>query len=357
MKKLVQFNELVFNHTAYVDQQPDIAIEFKNSSSSFANAHGDYSPERCGPRKVNSKQFDVTVMVDKNKFPCEDREVIEQFVLDNFFSVGRLWAIQGDILLWSLAKVLTVSEGYDEKRGYLSFTVTFYLSEGIWHIADGTATYFDDYHQCDVTDCYAALERELCDCCLCNIGLAPVKRCLPCHGERLCDIPKDKLSEVIGNCGNNKKISYSCCDQVATAEAQSEYGDNTAFLQFDGHTLYETEDVVLEICGTFTDLGITWNGQQSILEGTYTGETVINAGLVKNNCEYLAISKFHGDCVNNADCTDRDCKEDIPRIGLTGSSSGIVSWTVKKGMNTVIISGFKLDEIQTIKVFVGGIAL
>jgi|GEM_PF-6688817 len=357
MKMLVQFNELVFNHTAYIDQQPEIATEFKVSKNTFANFHGDYSPERCGPRKVNSKQFDVTVMVDKNKFPCEDREVIEQFVLDNFFSVGRLWAIQGDILLWSLAKVLTVSEGYDEKRGFLSFTVTFYLPEGIWHIADATATYFDDYHQCDVTDCYAALERELCDCCLCNIKLAPIKRCPPCKGERLCDIPKNKLSEVIGNCGNEKKISYSCCNQAATASTESEYGSNTAHLQFDGNTLYETDDIVLEICGKFTDLGITWNGQQSIVEGTYIGETVINAGLVKNNCDFLDISKFHGDCVNNADCTDRDCETDDPKIGVNGSSSGIVSWTIKKGTNNIFFSGFALDEIQTIKVFVGGIAL
>lgn len=357
MKKLVQFNELVFNHTAYIEDQPEIIIDFKNSTNTFANSHGDYSPERCGPRKVNSKQFDVTLMVDKNKFPCEDREVIEQFVLDNFFSVGRLWAIQGDILLWSLAKVLSVSEGFDEKRGYLSFTVTFYLSEGIWHIADETATYFDDYYQCDVTDCYAALERDLCDCCLCNIKLAAVKRCPPCDGEKLCEIPKDKLSEVIGNCGNNKKISYSCCEQTETGCAFSEYGDTTAFLQFSGKTLYETDDVVLEICGTFTNLGINWNGQQSIIEGNYTGQTIINAGLVKNNCDYLDISKFHGDCVNNADCIDRDCETDNPRVGVTGSSSGIVSWTVKKGTNNVILSGFKKDEIQTIKVFVGGIAL
>lgn len=357
MKKIVQFNELVFNHTAYIEEQPDILIEFKNSKNAYANAHGDYSPERCGPRKVTSKQFDVPIMVDKNKFPCEDREVIEQFVLDNFFYAGRLWAVQGDILLWSLAKVLSVSEGYDEKRGYLSFNVSFYLSEGIWHIADDTATYFDDYYQCDVTDCYAALERELCDCCLCNIKLAPVKRCPPCHSQRLCEIPKNKLSEVIGNCGNNKKISFSCCDQTETGITYSENGQTTAHLQFDGHTLYETEDVVLEVCGTFTDLGITWNGHQSIIEGTYTGETVINAGLVKNNCKYLDIGKFHGDCVNNADCTERDCDSETPKIGVNGSQSGIVSWTVKKGMNNVFFSGFKENEIQTIKVFVGGIAL
>lgn len=357
MKKLVQFNELVFNHTAYIEEQPEILTEFKNSKSSFSNAHGDYSPERCGPRKVNSKQFDVTVMIDKNKFPCEDREVIEQFVLDNFFCIGRLWAIQGDILLWSLAKVLSVSEGFDEKRGYLSFAVTFYLSEGIWHVADETATYLNDYYQCEVTDCYESLERDLCDCCLCNIKLAPVKRCPPCKGEKLCEIPTNKLADAIGNCGNNKKISYSCCDQNETAKTFSEYGDSTAFLQFDGKTLYETDDVVLEICGTFTNLGINWNGQQSIIEGTYTGQTIINAGIVKNNCDYLDISKFHSICTNNVECVEQDCESNDPKIGVTGKTSGIVSWTVKKGVNNVIFSGFKIDEIQTIKVFVGGIAL
>ena len=357
MKKLVQFNELVFNHTAYIEERPEIQTEFKNSTNSFANAHGDYSPERCGPRKVNSKKFDITLMIDKSKFPCEDREIVEQFVLDNLYKVGRLWAIQGDILLWSLAKVLSISEGYDEKRGFLSFNVTFYLPEGIWHIADETSTYFEDYYQCEVTECYSALERELCDCCLCNIKLAPVKRCPPCKGEQLCEVPKNKLSEVIGNCGNNKKINYSCCAQSETAKAYSEYGSTTAFLQFEGKTLYETDDIVLEICGTFTNLGINWNGRQSILEGIYTGETIINSGIVQNNCNALDIDKFHGDCVNNADCQSGDCGPSHPKVGISGASGGIVSWTVNKGTNNVIFSGFKADEIQTIKVYVGGIAL
>lgn len=357
MKKLVQFNELVFNHTAFVDTQPEIVTEFKNSRQTFANSHGDYAPERLGPRKVNSKQFDVTFMIDKRKFSCEDREIIEQFVLDNFYTVGRLWAIQGDVLLWALAKAVSVSEGYQEKTGYLSYNVSFYLPEGIWHIADPTATYFNEYHQCDVTQCYDALERPLCDCCLCNIKLAPVKRCPPCQGERLCEIPKDKLAETIGNCGNTKKISFSCACQTETAIAYSEYGESTALLQFDGGTLYETADVVLYICGTFTNLGINWNGEQAILEGNYTGETVINAGLVKNGCDYLDISKFHGDCVNNAECTPPDCETGTPKVGVTAANTGIVSWTAKKGMNIVIFSGFATDEIQTIRVYVGGIAL
>lgn len=357
MKKLVQFNELVFNHTAFVEAQPEIVTEFKYSRQTYANSHGDYSPERFGPRKINSKQFDVTFMIDKSKFPCEDREIIEQFVLDNFYTVGRLWAIQGDILLWGLAKVVSVSEGYEEKRGYLSYNVSFYMPEGIWHIADPTATYFNDYYECDTTQCYEALEREICDCCFCNIKLAPIKRCPPCNGEKLCDIPKDKLMDVIGNCGNTKKISFSCCEQEETAISYSEYGDNTALLQFDGSTLYETTDVVVQICGTFTNLGINWNGYQSIIEGKYTGETIINSGLVKNGCEYLDISKFHGDCTNNAECTLPECGTDTPRIGVTCASSGIVSWTVKKGTNTVIFSGFAIEEIQTIRVYVGGIAL
>lgn len=357
MKRLVQFNELVFNHTAYIETNPEIQTSFKNSTSTFANAHGDYSPERCGPRKVTSKQFDVTLMVDKNRFSCEERELIEQFVQDNFYKVGRLWAVQGDILLWSLGKVLNVSEGYEEKRGLLSFNVTFYLPEGVWHIADETSTYINDYYQCDITDCYEALERELCDCCLCNIALAPIKYCPPCNGEQLCEIPQNKLSEVIGNCGNNKKISYSCCNQKETAMTYSEAGETTAFLQFNGKTLYETDDVVLEICGTFTNLGINWNGSQSVIEGTYTGNTIINSGIVKNNCDYLDVDKFHGAFINTADCTDRNCGSNHPRIGVSGSDGGIVSWTVKKGTNNIILSGFKSNEIQTVKVYVGGIAL
>lgn len=357
MKRLVQFNELVFNHTAYIDEKPEIQTEFKNSIISFANAHGDYSPERCASRKVMSKRFDVTFLVDKTRFPCEQREVIEQFVQDNLYKVGRLWAVQGDNLLWALAKVLSISEGYEEKRKLLSYNATFYLPEGIWHLADETSTYINDYHQCDITQCYEYLERELCSCCLCNVALAPVRFCPPCDGEALCEIPKNKLSEVIGNCGNDKKISYSCCNQKGTALTYSKYGETTALLQFDGKTLYETEDVVLEVCGTFTNLGINWNGRQSIIEGTYTGDTIVSGGIVKNNCKYLDIEKFYNVCVNTADCTDRECSSNHPKIGVSGSEGGIVSWTVKKGSNSIILSGLKKDEIQTIKVYVGGIAL
>lgn len=134
---------------------------------------------------------------------------------------------------------------------------------------------------------------------------------------------------MIGNCGNNKKINYSCCAQVETVKAYSEYGSTTAFLQFDGKTLYETEDVVLEICGTFTNLGITWNESQSILEGTYTGETIFNSGLVKNNCNYLDIDKFHGDCINTIGYQINECETSHPKLGVS-SAAGIVTGLLKK---------------------------
>lgn len=356
MKKLVQFNELVFNHTAFIDEMPEILTEFKMSQQSYANSHGDYSPERCGPRKVESKQFDVTVYIDKRKFPCEDRNIIEQFVLDNFYTRGRLWAIQGDVLLWGLAKAISISEGYDSGRDLLSFEVTIYMEEGIWHIADPTATYFDDYYRCEVTECYAALERPLCGCCICNIALAPVKFCPPCHGDKLCEIPKDKLATVIGNCGNNKKIGYSCCDQTETAMTYSEYGLSTAMLEFNGQTLYETDDVVLEICGKFKDLTIEWNGQKSKLEGYYEGKTVINSGIVKNGCDYIDIEKFYSVCTNTCESTG-DCGDNPMAIGVTSRVGGIVNWTVKKGKNIVVFNNLDKSDIQEIRVYVGGIAL
>lgn len=357
MKKLVQYNEVVFNHTAYVEENPQIATEFKNSKNTFAYSHGDYSPERSNIRKVNSKQFDVTFMVDKRKFPCESRELIEQFVLDNFYKIGRLWAIQGDILLWTIAKVLTISEGYDEKRNYLSFTVTFYVPSGIWHVADPYTTYLDDYHRCDVLECYESLERDLCECCFCLLPPTPLKTCPPCHGQRLCEVPKNELANVVGECGKEKKISYSCCDVQPTAIGYSEAGDTTALLQFDGHTLYETDDIIIEVCGKFADLGINWNGEQSIVKGSYVGTTIITDGVVKNGCEYLPIDKFHPMCSNTPDCAMRECCTDTLKIATNGTNSGIVHLTANKGLNVVVLSGFVPEEIQSIKIYIGGIAL
>ena len=356
MKKLVQFNELVFNHTVYIESPPEISTEFKNSQETFANNHGDYSPERCNGRKVQSQTFDLALNVDKRKFPCEDKNIVEQFVKANLYKKGRLWAVQGDLLIWAVAKVLSISEGYDEKRHFLTFNVSFYLEEGIWHIADSSSTYFDDYYQCEITECFDSLKRPLCSCSLCNIGLAPVKMCPPCHNKRMCDIPTDKLDSIIGNCGNNKKINYSCCDQTPTASAYSEYNSSTAYLEFDGQTAYETDDVVLEICGEFTDLVIDWNCKKSIIEGNNKGKTIVNAGLVKNECDYLDISKFHGVC--STTCNEAEgCDNNPMALETVGGGEGIVHWTVNSGKNTVLFYGFKEDDIQEIKVYVRGIVL
>ena len=76
-----------------------------------------------------------------------------------------------------------------------------------------------------------------------------------------------------------------------------------------------------------------------------------------NNCNYLDVDKLHGDCVNTNDCQPSECGSSQHKVGISGAAGGIITWTVKKGINNVIFSGFKADEIQTIKVFIGGIAL
>ncbi|WP_430598262.1 hypothetical protein [Enterococcus sp. AZ177] len=356
MKKIVQFNELVFNHTVDIQTQPEIVTDFRISKSSFINNHGDYSPERTSGRKINSKTFSMNIIIDKSKFNCEDRELVEQFVQSNLYKIGRLWAIQGDSLLWAIAKAESVSEGLEEKRGRLSYTVTFYLPQGVWYIADPTATYLEEYHQCDVLECFEVLQRPLCECCWCNVALAPIKMCFKCAGERLCEIPRNDLVNQIGNCGNNKKINYSCDCQEPNILTYSEYGAKTALAEFQAMTFYETDDVVIEICGSFTNLTIEFNGEKSIIEGSYSGETTISKGVVKNNCDYLEISKFHSVC--NHECTPNDeCGTKPFSLKKNNGSNGIVHWKVNPGKNVIRFFNFNKNETQEIRVFVRGIAL
>ncbi|OFI46759.1 hypothetical protein BG262_02880 [Floricoccus penangensis] len=356
MKKLVQFNELVFNHTAFVAAYPDFKTEFRTTREQYSYRNGDYSPESCRARTVNSKTFDVEMTIDKSKFPCEDRNIIEQFVLDNLYKTGRLWAIQGDLLMWSLAKVDSISEKFNEKPNHITYVATFYLQEGIWHIAEPTATYFNDYHTCEVTDCYEALNRPLCDCSMCNIGLAPRKFCPPCRGQRLCDIPKDQLISIIGNCGDTKKISYSCHCQEPTAVAKSAYNDSTAVLSFNSGTMYPTDDVVIEINGEFTDLVIDFNGQKSKIEGNYKGKTFINSGVVENNCKAIDIDKFYSIC--STDCSPVDSCDGNPlAINVKEKIHGMVKWSLPKGTSNILFYGFAEDDIQEVKIYVGGIAV
>lgn len=356
MKKIVQFNELVFNHTAFIETQPEIITDFRISKSPFVNNHGDYSPERTSGRKVSSKSFSMNLTIDKTKFNCEDRELVEQLVQSNLYKIGRLWAIQGDVLLWTIAKAESISEGLEEKKGHLTYSITFYLPQGIWYIADPTATYLEEYHQCDVLECFEALQRPLCECCWYNIGLAPKKMCFKCAGDRLCEIPKNDLINQIGNCGNNKKINYSCDCQEPNIFIYSDYGVKTALAEFQAMTLYETDDVVIEICGSFENLIIEFNGDKSIIEGSYSGKTVISSGIVKNNCDYLDISKFHGVC--SKDCTPNDDCNAIPfSLRQKNGSNGIVHWKVNTGKNIIRFFNFKKSETQEIRVFVRGITL
>lgn len=354
--KFVQYNELVFNHTVHVDKTPEVVTEFKESHEEYANGHGDYAPRRCGPRYVKSKEWDIELKLDKSKFPCDDQSIIEQFVLDNLYKDGRLWATIGDILLWGNARVISIGNMYEEKLGYLSLNCKFYLPEGIWHVSDPQATYLDDYYTCDITDCYEALERPLCECCWCNVALVPERKCFPCHGRRLCDVKHGELAKLIGSCGNTTKISYSCDKQTATATVKSEFNSETAHISFDGQTMYETDDVVVKICGEFEDLVIDWNGERSVIEGHYKGETIIAGSVVKNGCDTLPFGKFHGICKTTGEGSD-GCETNPMALGIKAGTKTLVKLSVKKGKNNVFFYGLKPDEIQTIDIYVGGIAI
>ncbi|MGX2947144.1 hypothetical protein [Enterococcus alishanensis] len=356
MKRLVQFNELVFNHTAFVAQQPEIATEFRISKFPYANRHGDYSPERRTGRKVNSKMFSITFDVKKSIFNCEEREYIEQFVQANLYKIGRLWAVQGDLLLWAVAKAESVSEGFEDTKGTLTFTATMYLPDGFWYIADPTATYLEEYHECDVLECFEVLDRPICECCWCNIALADERMCFKCSGQKLCETPKDELSYKIGNCGNNIKINYSCDCQEPNKVVKSPYGQTTASADFQANTLYETDDIVIEICGKFKNLMIDFNGEFSQIIGEYDGKTIISGGVVQNGCDYIDIDKFHGIC-GPGTCPSDDCDPESFALKSNQGASGIVHWMVNTGKNVIRFYGFSDEETQEISIYVRGIAL
>lgn len=354
--RFVQLNDLVINHTVYIDKTPEVVTEFKESNQEYANGHGDYAPRRCGPRFVKSKEWDLDLRLDKSKFPCDDQSIMEQFVTDNLYKDGRLWATRGDVLMWGNARLISIGEMYEEKLGYVSFHCKVYMPEGIWHIADPEATYFEDYELCDITECYESLERPLCECCWCNVALIPERKCPPCKGQRLCEIPHGQLEKVIGACGNTKKINYSCEKQTATASVKSAYNDTAAHVEFDGQTLYETDDVVVEICGAFEDLVIDWNGERSTIEGKYDGNTVISGATVKNGCDLLPFDKFHGVCKTTGAGND-ECGADPMELGVKPGAKTLVKLTVKKGTNHAFFYGLEAEDIQTINIYVGGIAI
>jgi len=354
--KFVQYNELVLNHTVYIDKTPEVVTEFKESHQEYSNGHGDYAPRRCGVRFVKSKEWDIELKLDKKKFPCDEQQVVEQFVKDNLQRDGRLWATIGDVLVWGNARVISYGEMYEEKLGYISLNCKFYLPEGVWHIADPQATYLEDYYSCNIMDCYEALERPLCECCWCNVALIPERKCFPCKGERLCEIPHGDLDKMIGSCGNTKKINYSCDKQTATATVKSAYNDTTAHIEFDGQTMYETDDVVVEICGKFEDLVIDWNGERSTIEGKYDGKTIISGSIVTNGCDTLPFDKFHGVCKTTGNGNDA-CGSNPMELGVKSGAKTLVKLSVKKGTNHVFFYGLDPEDIQTINIYVGGIAI
>lgn len=299
-RKFLQFNDLVFDEVDMLSADSSPASFRTNGTP--RNRGGDYSPSKSPWGIPDSTNVSMTIKLNLKKLPCEMRKYYRNFAVTQLTKEGKLWAIQGDTLVWAFAKLTSIDEVIDDKKFLVEFDVSFYLPEGVWHKADKQRTFLQPYDRCEYLDCYKYKDVDPCatDCCGCETNEGGCE-CCDCVEEdyALC-FHKEDLDGFYAKCDNPYHIVYDC------AAAESFFGESLTnpmgqrFCTDCGviaGTLYSdtdipTQGIKIRIHGTVKNPSITINGVTNTINGEYTDLIIHEDGEITSDCDRVSIDKW-----------------------------------------------------------------
>ncbi|GCF92506.1 hypothetical protein NRIC_03970 [Enterococcus florum] len=286
-RKYLQINDLVIDNYEML-QDADLSGGFKVATHEYSFGHGSYSPSRKRQQFSTEQRLSLSIKVNYRKFEREQRKFFKDWVMMNISQSGRVWAIEGNQLLWAFAKVENFSEPYSVERFSLEMDIDLVLYEGIWHKADVRKTFLKPYLACNFLECLDFQEVDEClDCC---VGcLQPANdlctKCM-CKCESLdaesslCEM-KWNISQVFNeNCEDSYQIIYNCEagkkiwgeKMLGHKLCKEEACKNLIAGQFYSDTVLETDQVEIILDGNVEDLVIEINGNRMRIKGTYDGK-------------------------------------------------------------------------------------
>lgn len=333
-RRYIQFNDLVFDGFDMISDW-DGDLSFKGSSTEYSYGHGSYRPFKRNYLFVKERTVSMTITLNMDKIPCDERKFYIRFVNEQLAKPGKLWSIKNGTLMWAIAAVDSISENYSRKKNKLVYDINFVIPGGIWYKADGNKTFLVPWDVCTFMDCLGYKDATGCDCCeSCTDELVNDSDCSCC-----CD---DVITEDMMLCKNLDafKSWYGCdvmyrvvydCERAERWKHDKYLGQRLCVAdicdsaviagQIYSDTEIPTEDVTVILHGKMTNPWIKINGNTNIIEGEYDGTLII---------------KPNGDVyyTENDECCDGDLLDPSVWSIPEGNNWG---WEIQPGNNSVVI--------------------
>jgi len=328
MRRYLQFNDLVFDSTDMFSPEGEkTATKVSTHPNSYGN--GSYAFFRSPQLFVEEKSLSGTLNISLNRFERSDRKFVKDFIKLNLIKPGRLWAIEGDRILWAFAYVTDYSESYEKYRGMLSVDVDMKLYEGVWHIANKKRTFAVPYSSCNAMDCYGFTDVDDCmDCCdACSTISA--NQCCSCDCDDLSEDTAlcNEVPEDWQECGRSYKLVYNCAagERVygrknwGSKVCKTEPCYSTIAGRFYSRTVLDTEAVTVILDGIFQDPIIRINDREMTVLGDYEGLLKVTEG-------------------GEIFFAESECCE-WEEIDMSNLQADELGWKIHNGANQILVSG------------------
>lgn len=342
-RRYIQFNDLVIDHADMLDYT-EYSVDFKVNTHELGFGHGSYLPRKRNYPFAKEVSVSLTFRLEMLKLPCEYREFYKQYAIGEILKPGKLWAVVNNELVWAYASINSYSEAEDMNRDQFIIELDLILHEGVWHKADKLKTFIRPYDRCEFMDCKdfqkepcptlieededcctacinrkndeRANSKEDCSCCCCDL-LSPEMAL--CYNEEL-------LQGIYDGCSLDWKIEYDCrkgkefFGHTGKKMCTSDTCNNLIVGRFYSDTEMPTTGVEIVLDGAVHNPRISINDNVNYIEGDYDGLRI------KPNGDVYAIK--------DAGCCEELLNPSVWQISTPRSEYG---WTVKQGMNRVVI--------------------
>ena len=333
-RKYIQINDLVIDNFDMLSDA-DLSRSTKTETQEYSYGHGSYVDYKEPQQFVKEQQLSMSISVDYKKFRRDQRQFFKDFMMMNILKPGRLWAIEGNQLLWAYAHVVDFGEPYTREKFKLDVELEIVLPEGVWHKADPRKVFLQPYIACEFIDCLGFQELDCKDCCLDCMDREDT--CLRCQCQcddltienSLCGFDKIALNDFFNKCGDTYQIVYNCeagkklwgeKKMLGEKICKKETCKSLIAGQFYSHTVLNTDRITVTIIGEVTDPTIEINGNKMQILGEYTGSLTLTQS---------------GDMYFQSDPCCQKESIDINKLVIPKKSS--FGFFVHQGMNSVVI--------------------
>lgn len=292
VRKYVQLNDLVIDNYDML-KTADLSGGFKYHSTEYSFGHGSYTNFRSEQAFSKEQQVSLTLKLDYRKLSREQRTHYLDWLHYNITRHGKIWAIEGDTLLWAYCYVDDFSKPYLYEKYKCEIDVDLVLWEGIWHKADGRRTFLKPYAACDFLECLNLKAIDECtgcldaDCLSC-LGKQDHEDCESCYCHEayftkehaLCSLKKEIANVFYKQCGDSYQILTNCSvgnklwgeeSMLGTKICKKESCKPLIAGRFYSNTVLSTGNVTITIIGVINNPIITINDNTMEIDGSFDG--------------------------------------------------------------------------------------